>query len=238
MDQQVMDKLISMETNLSKAISDVTQRVINIETSLATMLDRMIQNEKAIEELKIELSETQARLNVRDQRDLVNFFRVTGLPPMNIPKKQEMELMITILSKVDVPATANDFEYVRMYKTANNSSSTLTGKFVNQMKRKEAFMAFRAKAKATGITWNQIVEPCDPNDGLRKLYLRSNLTKPTMILLNRAREHKDKFQFIWEEEGRILLRKKDKEPAIELKSVLQLQQLVEPQSERRRPCIR
>lgn len=60
------------------------------------------------------------------------------------------------------------------------------------MKRKEAFMAFQAKAKAAGITWNQNVTPTDLNDGPRKLYLRSILTKPTMTLLSRTREHKDK----------------------------------------------
>lgn len=227
MDKQIMDKLVSMDDRIAKGISDVTQRVINIETNLATLLERLIKNENAIEALKCELSETRSLLNVRDQQDLANHFRLSGLPPVGLKKEDCKTFMIKVLSVVGVPATQNDFEYATVFKTGDNASATLVGKFVNIMKRREAFKAFRAKSKDPGITWGDMATSNNPNDGSRKLFLRSNLTKPTMTLLNRAREHKDIFKFIWEDEGRIMLRKSENERYVELKSLRQLQQLVE-----------
>lgn len=196
---------------------------------MATLLERTEKNEQEILALKAEVSDLEARINYRDQMDLVDHFRLTGLPPISATKEEATKMAIKILSKVNVICTAQDFTYCFVYRNKNNTGSAIVGKFSTTEKREEANKSFRAVAKTTAITWNKFA-PVKENDpiGLRKLYLTSSLTKSTIALLNKAREHRGTtFEYVWETGCRILVRKAAGQPTIEIKSPQQLQRIID-----------
>lgn len=93
-------------------------------------------------------------------------------------------------------------------------------------KRREVFKAFKEKLKTSELTWSLLfprTEP-DPNAN-RKLGLFSNLTAYTRNLKARARET-GKFAYVWENEGRVLLRLREGTPLIRVKSYSELQRAV------------
>lgn len=185
--------------SVHEAVLENSKSLKNIDKNLATLIERTEKNEQAILALKAELGEIEARLNVREQRDLMDNFRMTGFPPFTPSKEEQIELIIKILKYVGVNCTKNDFSYWATYRNKNNTGAAMVRKFASSAKRAEAFKAFREKAKTGEITWNKfVVTGADDPTGARKIYLRSSLTKGTMLLLNKAREHSAKFQYIWE----------------------------------------
>lgn len=213
---------------LKEEVKKIGEEVKKNGEKLATLLERIENNEKEVAAIKAEMAELDARLNYRDQKDLIDHFRVTGLPPLSPLKGETAILMTKIMQKVGVICTAQDFSFCVMKHNKNNSGSVIFGKFSSSNKREEAFRAFRTAAKAEPITWNKFapVVANDPN-GLRKLYLSSFLTNWTMALLNKAREHRGTtFEYVWETGTRIMVRKATGQPAIEIRSPGQLQKLV------------
>lgn len=226
--QTVQDTLMKVIVETRDDVKNVAKSQDNIEKSLATLLERTENNEKAIQAMKDEIGELEARLNIREQLDLIDNFRLTGFPPITPTKEEQLELISEILKFVGVTTTKDDFVYWSAYQNRSKSSAVIVGKFASSAKRSEAFKAFREKAKTSEITWNKFVisRPGDPN-GLRKINLRTSLTKATMALLNKVREHSTKFKYIWEANGRVLVRKAEGDRAIEIKSSLQLKKIVD-----------
>lgn len=210
-------------------ITETNEEVKNIGRNLATLLERIEKNEQEITALKAEVSELRAENNYRDQKDIVNQFRISGLPPIKgkVTRENATKLALKVMQKIKVTCTEQDFNFcaMRSYETG----ATIVGEFSSSKKREEAIKAFRAMAKTTAITWNRFapVPEGDPT-GVRKIFLTSNLTKWTMTLLNKTREHQGTiFQYVWESNCRILVRKAAGQPVIEIKSPQQLQRIID-----------
>lgn len=209
----------------SNSLANNEAKILTIERSLATLLERTERNEKEIFALKAEVSDLSARLNEREQMDLIDKFKITGLPPISPTENVRNELLLKIFSKADMTCSMKDFIFVTMHCNANKTSAIIMGKYATHAMRVDAFAAFRKKSVISPITYGTVMD-CAPNDqnSTRNLRLRSFLTKATLELANKTREHRGTiFEFVWENEGRILARKpatgSRKQPAINIKSL-------------------
>lgn len=223
----------TMMTTMSQSFAGVNQTLAangtslkNIEETLSALLVRVEKNEKELESLRNDFMELEARFNEREQNDLSNHFRFTGMPAAQVAPEGQLELLLKMCSFVGVPTTKNDFDYFRMYNTRNNSSGVITGRFTELSKRREVFKAFKEKMKTSEITWKLLFpDKADGPNAMRKLGLFSSLTKYTMNLKAKARET-GKFAYVWETEGRVLLRVKEGEKSIRVKSPMELQRAI------------
>jgi len=214
--------------DLMVLVMETNNTVKNIEKNLATLLERTEKNECEIIALKNIVADLDARLNEREQADLIDHFRITGLPPISPSREDQRNLVLNILRHVKVNCTAKDLTYVNIHRNANKTGATIVGKFASHAMRVEAFNAFRDVSKISPITYGTFIQ-CTANDvdGIRQLRLRSYLTKATLALANQTREHRGaKFEFVWENEGRVLARKTANSPVIHIRSLHQLAKIV------------
>lgn len=196
-------------------------------------MNRIEAQEKELHELRAEVSELEARLNHRDQMDLVDHFRLTNLPPNLSPTKEEQtEIVIKFLSIAGMICEPKDIAYCQIYKLKNDKGSVIVGKFASSSIRAAAFKKWRKRVfdeNLPPITWNMYkTDAPEDNVGMRRLSFRSSLTKPTMNLLNMAREHLGKeFVHVWEFAGRVMVRKVPNTRGTEVRSPIHLRQLLE-----------
>lgn len=223
MEMSINQNMSQQINGLSQSINTIGNSVKGMEANLATLFERLEKYEKALESLRNDFMELEARFNDREQNDLINHFRFTGMPPVAVSPVGQIECLIKMCTLVGVTATTNDFEDVRMYTNRNKTAAVIAGKFSQLGKRREVFKAFKEKMKTSEITWSRLFPGKEgDSNAMRKLGLFSSLTKYTMNLKASARET-GKFAYVWETEGRVLLRKKEGEKTIRVKSLMELQ---------------
>lgn len=219
--------ITSMESRIMTSIQALQSLQSETNDKISSLLTRIEKTEKALEEATVYMKELSARLDIRDQMDLVDCFRLTGLPAVESPKEDQFAVIEKTFKLVGCTVKKDDLTYWAMYPNRQKTNAVIVGKFCNSKKREEAFRLFKQKSKIEPMLFGSICEPHDPNDRLRVIRLRSSLTKPTMNLLNMARQHiPATFEFVWEREGRIFVRKAAGERAVQIKSEAQLMTLV------------
>lgn len=229
MDIAELNKILA---NMQTTLNEIKSSQASIEGKLTTVVERLEKNEGEIKELRSEFAELKARMNVMYQEKKIDHFRLTGFPPMPAEKPSktdQMDLLKKIMRLAGVQVAATDFVFWDMVPNKTNSASSITGKFVSHTKREEAFNAFREKAKTVPILWSNVVvvKAGDPA-GQKKMFMRSQLTRETLALLNEAKKYQGShFAFVWEKDGRILTRKKKDDRPMEIFSAGQLQRMVD-----------
>ncbi len=227
---QVEQLLAAMESRLMAALNEkhasIEAKIQNFDSKVTALLTRLEKTEKALEEVTEYMKDLSARIDYRDQMDLIDCFRITGLPAIDTPREDQLVIIVNVFKKVGVTVTREDLSYWNMYNNRQRTSATISGKFCNPKKREEAFSLFKIKTKNKPILFGEMCKPTNDEDKLRVIRLRSNLTKATMNLINLARQHMTIFAYVWEKNGRIFVRKNEDERAFQIKSESELKAVI------------
>lgn len=225
--KQMAELLTAMETRIMASIGNVNGTVKELDEKVSSLLTRLEKTEKALEEVNDYLKVVSARLDYRDQMDLVDCFRITGLPAVDTPKEDQLVVIVNVFKHVGLTVTREDlYPNWNMFQNRTKTSATICGKFCSPKKREDAFRLFKEKTKTEPMHFGSLCKPRNNDDKLRVIRLRSSLTKPTMNLLAMARQHMSVFAFVWEKNGRIFVRQTEDHRAAQIKSEMELKSLI------------
>lgn len=167
-------------------------------------------------------SALHSQLNIIEQRNLANSFNICGFP--RLKPDQAMEIILELGKQLKVQLKKNDIKDIFISNHRNNASSHIAGTFYDERKRDELFESMKKRTANKNPVL--IEEVCNlPNDSTcrgTEVRVRSAFTQHTRKLYALARTFANQFEFIWETDGKILLKRDSRSRTIEVKTERQL----------------
>lgn len=213
-------------TSTNETVNSMAASIIKLSTDFKTLGNNFKKIESEITIMKTAMEKTEVQLNSVQQLLLRTSFVITGLPPTT-----PGEVFLTtkkIFKGFKLTVIKEDFKNLYIVQHRNKKGSHICGTFYSEKKRDDAFNLFKAsRLNEEPVLTESIFEdlPSDSPFKGRELRLRSQLTQYTKHLLDQARTLKDRFRFIWETEGRILVKQNDGK-TVQIHSSLQVAQLM------------
>lgn len=139
-------------------------------------------------------------------------------------------ILINFLGRVGITTTQTDYKDFKLITYPDKKGSYIIGTLWEQKKKSDIMNNFKEMLKADKpILVDQMfrLPSTSPLVG-RQIRFKNRLTKINALLLKAARSYKDKlFAFVWESEGRVLIRRSPSEKPIHRKNMEHLRDLVE-----------
>lgn len=204
---------------LQRDLTTVTQRVDGVDDKVLEMRRDIVQSQNESDALR-------ADLNRVEQTMLAAAFNIFGLPSMDRKKAYDVFKDICVALKFEVDRGDLSELYVVNHKNAKESH--ICGRFHDERKKIELMRLLKAeKASDSPILTEDIftaIEADHPRRG-KEINIRTRLTETTQKLLNYALQYWDKYKFIWESDGRVMVRATESARPTEIRSQQQLTNL-------------
>lgn len=214
----LVEKMISVEakqdtasTNINTIINEigllkndykcVSEKVDNVESNMAT--------------LKSENEYLKKSVNSLAQQSLSNEICIFNLPPVN--KDKVDDVILGICSATGFPMNIKNDIKTKYVVTQKNNKAHIVINFYDQ-RCKDGFMNSCKNKKP--LLFEDICKL--KNDDLlngTEIFVKNKLSQFNREILKEARNHKEIFKFVWESEGRILMRHDETSPIIHVQSV-------------------
>lgn len=193
---------IMTEIGLLKSdYKNVSKKVDIVESNMAT--------------LKSENDNLRKSVNSLAQQSLSNEICIFNLPPVNKDKVDEVIRGICSATGFSINLK-NDLKTKYVVNQKNNKSHIVVN-FYDQ-RCKDGFMISCKNKKPLLLEDICKLNVEDPLNGT-EIFVKNKQSQLNRELLKEARNHKGVFKFIWENEGRILMRQDEKSPIIHVQSV-------------------
>lgn len=242
--EDFMQKILDKQNSASDKLNALDTRTQKIDTNMQTMsddikhlkenMDKMWQGLQKVESevvsLQNDYDSLRADINNIQQSAQYTSFQLSVLP--KISQEEAFSLMKKFAEQIGGTVKKTDFKKLFVAQHRNQTSCHLIGAFYEERKRDEIFNKFRKTLKDNNpILVEDICPAIAPDSTLRgkEVRIKALLTQQTKQLYDHARQFRNVFDFIWESDGRILLRKNKDSKAIEIKSQRQLLNLVSAQ---------
>lgn len=229
MDAQTTAKIDKMIMN----IANLTASVDQMKNDLSSILTKFVKQEEEIAQIKLEMNDLKVRLDIRDQKDLADDFKIIGIPYVeNCPKDDIYMLLNRIFKVAKTTVGRKDLAFWAMFPNRDKKTATIVSRFTNSSIRSEAFANFRKVTKENPMLWTSVVPDLAADDVNRTLQVRllPKLTKVTFNLLQAAKEHSPSvFKYVWIRNGGVFIRKAEGQKAINIKSTAELKSAVSAQ---------
>lgn len=215
--EEKLDNLIRKHEQTDSKIDQLTSDLATIKEKIAKLENAQEQGEVDFGLIKQDVSEISNELRVVQQSALANNFVIHGLPS-DLPGVKAFDAMSQLAQGLGVDVQENDLKFISIRKNQARNTSSLTGMFHDGRQRQQLFD--RAKEKRP-VTVESIFPNIAQNSTLRgkEISFRSQLSASTRALLSKAHElNNNRFKYIWESNGRIMMRRIDGERAIEIRS--------------------
>lgn len=211
-------KLDDQEKKLSSLITDVTA----IKTTQEKHSKKIKNLENTVTTLRNDLIRLSSDNNQLQQKVISRDIVIFGLPKL---ANGDLSSVISSLSaKLNIAFTSADFANVRTSFGKDKNHCIVNASFYNEAQKDLVIQKFRASKP---IYVEDVIQ-LGQNNPMRgkEIFIRSNLTAVNNEILKEARKNKDEIRFAWEKNGRILIRAKEKSPAVEIRSLEQLQKII------------
>lgn len=205
--------------------TSIDNRLKTLETSQKATDKRVNKLKKIVNELQVELDSVKADNNHLNQVALSKDFVIFGLSYF---EKDKTDQIINSLSHASgVQFTKSDlqnFYPVRLRK--DKKKCIVHGRFYDEKLKTEFISGWRSNKP---IVVEDVMQ-LKANDTSRgtEIFIRNQLTNSNRELSAEARLQRNagKLKYVWEKDGRILIRKSDNSPIIEIRSMNQLMSLI------------
>lgn len=218
---QILSNLLTLQTGQNQLQSVLTQ----LQGDVHRVIDRVGATEIVVQNLQHENETLSGDLNFLRQKEFKQTFALLGFP-----KGTNGEDMFVAIKKIGgmigVQIEGTDFSRrPHLVTHRNNRTAHIAGTFYSAQKRDEFHFKFREKKRTSPIVLEDIVISLDPDHQLRAkpLTLRWELTDYTKKLLVEAKKYAANFKYIWETDGRVLLKRDDASKPINIHTFAQLQ---------------
>lgn len=230
-----IDKLLSQNETIVTSTSETSESIKILQIVVAAIIVAQSSEKVNFEKIDTEISALKTNIatlsdenNKLHQQSLSSEIVIFGLPfiqPMH-------ELVVSLSAATALPITINDFAHIYPAQQRNTQNATIRAKFYSQQIREIFMQRLRDRKKAAKPLLIDEFMQMSSNDPRRgtEISIRSNLTKINQDILKEARNHKTKIKFVWENNGRILTRQTETSPVVEISSMRQLMELLNPSS--------
>lgn len=220
-DSQMIEQILEVVTKLS-------QDQKKLHEGLTKIAQRTEATENAVIQLKKENDVLNGELNELRQKEFKQTFLIFG-----IPYAKTGDNMTAVVKKIGlllgVQLTEHDFSR-RPYIVGHRNEKTghIIGTFYSTQKRDEFSMKFKEKKRAAPLLLENIVIDLAPNHPLRgkPINLRWELTDYTKKLLAEAKKHTANFKYIWESDGRVLMKRDESSKPLNINNFAKLEQVL------------
>lgn len=216
-----LDDLMNKHESTDLKIDQLTTDLATIKNKIATLESAQAQNEMDFDLTKRDINILSADLAAVQQAALENNFVIQGLPD-DLQEPKAFDVMTKIAQKLELDIQEADLKFLSLRKNRRTKTSFLTGKFYDGRQRNQLFKTAKERKP---ITVESIFPEISPTSHLRgkEINVRSQLTQTNRVLLAEAhKRNNNSFKFIWESDGRILMRKDHGTRPIEVRSTSQL----------------
>ena len=208
------------------ALMGLTAKVSTLQVLIDAILERLQKNEEKIALVETQQETIAGKINELEQQDKAKCFRLTGFPARP-PGKDPFIAVSMVLNAVGMQVEQKDFKKIYMSNHLNKTDAHYTGEFYDERKKDEANRLFKEFRKTKPLLLGNVFT--DVNDEkwkAKEIRLRSELTLHTRKLLSEVRTHMDLFRFIWETNGRVLMKKTETSRAIQVRTSSDILRLV------------
>lgn len=210
----VITNLTVLETKIDKAIDEIN-RLEGRQLQIEGQIDNIY---AALNSLSASQSRLEDENNRLQQINLQNHFIVRGLPP-GLSKEAALETIKNFGTKIGVKLEESDFKTKPYFvRQKDNKSAHILGVFHDNRTKQQLIWEYK-KFNATRPIPVEDVVPGIPKDSPfrgKRLAIRNFLTRYNRSLLYQAHQHPTTLKHAWENDGRILVRRGDGTPIIQL----------------------
>lgn len=221
--KEILDALKTLQKTQETIIEDL-KAVKEHVNKLSVSVD------KSKEDIVVLQSENQAlhtTIASFEQSSCLKSFNIFGFPAMK--QEEAMVVMTKLGDRLGVQLKSTDFKDLFVANHRNKTSSHIAGTFYEERKRDEVFnrqKKFIAEKKS--LLMEDIIQLA-PSSTLRGslVKIKTKLTQHTRKLLAYTRTTAiPTFKYIWEKDGRVLIKRKSNSRSIEIKSEQQLLNII------------
>lgn len=226
-----IDSILSSLAALTQKVENIDGKVDKMSNDLSEMNSRLQKLESAQKEtetdikwMSSETSRLSAELNAVQQCSLSNSFAVYGLPP-DLDPATAFQTTVNVAAHLGVNLDKNDLRYVALKKNTARKNSFVLGSFYDERVKVDLLQRFK---NSRPLLVEEVFKNLPANSPLRgkEIFIRNQLTKYNRSLRFEAhRLNNGHYKFIWESNGRIMLKKDENSQVIVLSSLDQLPEL-------------
>lgn len=168
-----------------------------------------------VNELYCQNEEFANRMNDMDQYSRIENIVITGIP---VRKDENIrEIIKNIAEKVELKIEDSEISTAHRLPSKKSETPNIIARLNNRDKKKELIVRAKAKKlKASVLEWTKENTP---------IYISNHLTRYTAELLREAKKLRDEgyFEYVWEKDAKILIRKDENSLAVRIKDKSQLE---------------
>jgi hypothetical protein len=214
-----IDLVLSKQIEMESKLDNLTSEINNIKSKTENLEKQAQISCKDIEKMKVDLINTTEHINELQQLSLANKFSIKGIPA-DLKKEKILDTIKNFGNQIGEQIDESDLENFYIQKYKNNNGASINGSFFDIRKKQKVFNSFKAKKP---VIAEDICElPVDSRMRGKEITIRNQLTNQKRSLLHEAKILGSKFRYVWENNGRILMKYNENSSVIEIKSYQQL----------------
>lgn len=213
-----MEQKIDFIINKMEKLNEVLTKQSELTNLFKCLLERTNKLEEAFDKL-----ETQ--FQICEQEKLSTSFSIVGLP--HFEAKDVQAITEKFFSLCGSTVSVNDFK--KLFVINQKAGARIIGIFYLESTKDRVLKALRLKTKSSPVLAEHIFLNLSTTDKEGKNFIGKQVryytqtTEYTRRLLRQAKVYQEKFAFIWERDGRVLLRIKEGMKPIHVRSNADIQ---------------
>lgn len=213
----LLAKHASTDTNIDSLASDIA--AISTKTSNLEIAQNQLQ--KDCNQLREDVGRLNQEMRQVQQAALSHSFIVHGLP-QDIRNDKPIDILTTIAHKLGITIRENDLKFIALRLNNARRTAYLTGIFHDGKLRQQLLQAGKEQKP---LIVDRFFPDLPANSTMRgkEFSVKNQLAQATRTFLAEAhRINNKRFKYLWESNGRIMIRRDDGERSIEIRSHEQL----------------
>lgn len=210
--------ILHNQESLRVEIKDAVTKINAVEERTSVLESAMKDVYGEINHLKTNNQQLSVDINKVQQENLKHHFVIRNLPP-GLSKDSASNIVEKIATLTGISLESKHFStqpYILQQR--DKKTSHIIGAFYDIRKKQDLLTKFKTARPVP------VEDVCDelPDDSMfrgKEIGLGNQITRMNRALLYHARQHKEVFEFAWENNGRILLRRNAGAPTTEVTSL-------------------
>lgn len=223
-----------LEQRLSKKIDENAENLetkfVAVETIVKEVKDGFVAMREEVFNMQIKVNKQELLINQLEQDALSDSFNVFGLPALTGNKADPIPIIQKILSKIGVESSPEEFKTCFHIQHRSGKGSHISATCWDERKKREILQKARDFNKVPNqkILVEEIVQlPKDSPARGRQLFIKNQMTEINAKINNEARKYRKKiFEYVWEKDGRTMIRVNADSKAHYIRSLQQLEHFV------------
>lgn len=233
--EQKVDKLLKQNETIITSTKETNDAIKVLQDDVSIIKVSQEENSEKFKKIDTEIAALKSDIatlsdenNKLRQQTLSSEIVIFGLPA--VPPNHMHEFIAALSTATTLNISNNDFIYIYSTKPRNAQKSTLHAKFYHQQQKDMLVQRLRERKKANNPLLIEEIMKLNADDPRRgtEISVRSKLTTTNRDIMKEARNHKTKIKFVWEKDGRILTRQMENSPIVEIFSMKQLLEIINP----------